>query len=676
MKAPNRHIFKHGPRFFSLILVVLLLAGLFPIVPARPVRAEKSGTDLPPIGHYYTMWDNDPRATLHFDTDEDFITQYMESNKKKDGDARELLKALEKGSVSQDAVDEFGKLLMLDAASVGTESNWSELLRGLIDTPSDWLSEYGDYNTVLTLADDDVNLLSFGWIDDASNAFSAIGLTLGIYDLVAAEGGSAAERDAALELFNSSMGVLVGNISEIFPSLEMMQGPLSIALIGLVSVDSALKNLYKAGVELDKKAMGNIYYYYNEVWKKDKPLPIDLRDKDKESLEGAWNMGQWRDAFIEIIDENAEKSPEKIVPEMEKLIDDYCERFWKLDIDLQLELEDNLDMRTPLYGKTNVTLKNWDSRRNKRIRKEITEEYKAFLKSKLQPVNASLRNHYMKQIIKDLKKTMNDPLKPLNKRFGLKILQEGKEVDGKTVYPYDGYIVRLKHIDPDFRDENLEEMTVTLKGRSTSYVEKMTVFGHMLAGGGLDLAFWEPDQDPDKDEPAFVETIEIKKSGQAEPIELEDESVDLEGKYTLKLKGEPHEGRNDANINSVSDRAGLLFSLDIFASHVNNIGQKASYGVELVAGKNDSYELIYTAKQGETKVRYRGKKFAYDSQKQTLKGSLDAEVSDEYSGERSYVMEFDLKADPEDPDTLKGKLKISRNKKLFAEYDITLKRKK
>lgn len=388
------------------------------------------------------------------------------------------------------------------------------------------------------------------------------------------------------------------------------------------------------------------------------------------------------DAYIEIIDKYVMEDPQQVLPELENLIDFYCERFWNLPAGQQAELETDLNMRTRMFGNSSVTTEDWskEGTRNAKLREELTNEYKAYLKSKLYAINGSLLNEYAGRLEDPVRKAVNKQLDAYyNKPFGLKIIQPEKKVGDETVCPYDGYKVRLKHITDVYKKNCLDQMTVTLQGPETTYVNSMTVLGHINSGGSLELDFWAPDQDPDKDDPEFTKEFSLNEQGFPVPIQLEEQVEEIDGEFSIILQQSLEEGMNNDNINSVSDAAGILFLDDIFASNTNNIGQPAAYYFDLIEEDEETYIIQYSAQQGNTVVRYQGSDYVFDWDELMLTADIYVHVADAEHGDRDYQIRFELMEPDDEEDEeelldegLVGTMTIYRNKKVFASYDIRL----
>lgn len=689
--SPNHLSPRWRLKLLSFCLAVLMFAGLFPLFPAREVRATE-GTGLPPLGFYWYHDEDRPNATVEFFSSEGFLVDFMRAEGQSDGEVRRKLEEILGGDAT--IVTDIGQLLMLDATETTKDkSSIAPFLRKAVDNSLLGIDLYGNGKTILTTGDTKTwTPEKFPYFDEYGDAFGAVGIVLGIYDLVVSDAGTSDERDNAWSLFVSSFTTLMTQAAKQFDVNTLgefgnfkdttwgagIATPIGIAMFGLVIVDTSLKKLHSEGVALRKKAMANTYYYYNEIYDKTPPRGIDQQNRPKpgefkvETKGGAWNMGQWRDSYIAIIDQYAQEDPSRVKTEIDKLIDDYCERFWELGPEMSV-VEGTMGQRTALFGVTQFSTENWDrdSERNWEMRQELTRDYKAHLKAKLRAVEAALTKEYARRLVGPVEDAINKNLQSLNQPFGLKIIQEGQEVDGETVYPYDGYVVRLRYVEDKYRDSWHDLLTVTLDGEETPYVPEMTVLGHMNSGGSLELHFWAPGKNPDKDKPAFTEEIYLKEDKTARPIvlegEVEEEPSDLAGMYRIEVLGDYEDGFNYDNMRGEKSMVSLVILVDIFAS---GDGSKSSeLSLELQDAGDNKFRGTYRAQNEKTTFRYTGRNFVFDPATQLLKGSFSFGSADPMSGWADYVVEFRI-----DFDSMSGTMRITSEGVEYAAYEIVLTR--
>lgn len=654
-----RSIYSKRIKRISLLLCLLIIfqpaAGSFLGFRAAVFAEEGEVTGIPPAGHFSLSFEGTPWAELDFYTDADYILDLKDFKGSPGALIHEAFDELRDGKKGENT-EKLATAMLLESADSADENALQPLMRKYLDEGRSWYDAFSNVTTFMTLSDADNILEStvMKKLDGMGDAMSALGIYLSIWDYLKTERGTYESKKTGASLFSTYFTKL---LSDYGTDITFSSG-LSVALVGLSVVELSINKLASAGDELQEAVMDNIYTYYNDSYRKD--------------LEGgARSMSKWREVIIGIIDENAEDNAEKIPNLIEEEIDRFCERFWKLPPETQAELETELNMKTLLFGPTGFTLKDYDKGKNRELRQKLTREYKAELYRRLYSVWPSVKREYAKRAAEKLKELIKPELKYLNTDIAISIRPPVRmKGTAQESYPFNGYIARLQLEDEELMEQYKEYVTVTLKGSFTLLHKDMTRYGYLAMGAPQEVAFWNPDQDPDKDEPEFTKTIEWDND---RPLDLKLESEDVGGDFSFSYE---EKAAYEDNMYGVSEYASFYMLDDIFGVNINNLGLPSDYGLTLTAepGKADLYEVSYEYSVGETGGHYKGKgKLSPDGQ---LKAELEADRFDSFTDQtRHYLLVFELDF-KKDPDCPAGTLKIYRRPGkedvLFAEYTLTL----
>ena len=350
--------------------------------------------------------------------------------------------------------------------------------------------------------------------------------------------------------------------------------------------DMILSTVQSDMMELKLENIGDVYQYYNDA-------------------EEPRSVKEWRKIFINILRDNAD-DPQKAQQLINQEIDKFCARFWGLGYGKVKEI-------AGVAGKKY----SFDERTWTKDREVLTEQYRAYLLTRLQAPLTSARkfllNQAQEQAQAEFEKQLRALQRELNKTVKVQIIEQPEE-EGE--YQYSGYTLQFAPLSNSANTKNWSGTMPDGGEMNTSF----TVLGHMQSGSPNQLELYPPGEDTPELTVGFkvaypLTTIYLTSKGKEEKKEpeVEEEAIpteqpvnsEAEKEYAWVLVDTIHETRQ-SDIDNTNN--GGIYKKSASASPGNYsftweyVGESDDYyDPDMINGESYATQLTITAPPAEIK---------------------------------------------------------------------------
>lgn len=235
---------------------------------------------------------------------------------------------------------------------------------------------------------------------------------------------------------------------------------LGVAMSGVWIFNQVVNEMFSEGMEIKLENIGMVYQHYNEEYS-----PRSLK--------------QWRRIMIDLVEKN-KGNQQEFQKQLDKEIDNFCNRFWNLSTDEQSLVAGDIQ---------GVDYKRMSYPTSSEI-ETLTAQYKKQLYEDLYPVSVSVKNYMLQKTQSEYLKALESLKSFYNQRISFKISEDVK--DGATPQ-YGGYTVRFAPLS----ESAVKSNWTGVLNSSASISTQFTLLGFILAGSPNQIELFKAGSDPE-----------------------------------------------------------------------------------------------------------------------------------------------------------------------------------